>query len=132
MLNFDYITKKEIKKHNPNWSEIPDHPCRILTVGGSVSRKANAILNLINHEPDIDKIYLCAKDSYEAKYQLLINKKESSGSIKMILKLLLNSQMKWMIFVKILKNTIQIKNEKYWSYLMIWLLICLVIKKLIQ
>ena len=29
--------------------------------------------------------------------------------------------------IKILKNTIQTKNEEYWSYLMIWLLI-LVIK----
>ena len=29
---------------------------------------------LINHEPDVDKIYLYARDPYEAKYQLLINK----------------------------------------------------------
>ena len=42
-------------------------------------RKRNALLNLINHEPDIDKIYLYAKDLYEAKYQLLINKRESTG-----------------------------------------------------
>ena len=41
--------------------------------------KRNALLNLINHEPDIDKIYLYAKDLYEAKYQLLINKRESTG-----------------------------------------------------
>ena len=52
---------------------------RISLVGGSGSGKANALLNLINHEPDIDKIYLYAKDPYEAKYQLLINKKESTG-----------------------------------------------------
>ena len=44
--------------------------------------------------------------------------------------LLLNSEMIWLIFTKTLKNTIQIKDKKYWSYLMIWLLICLVIKKL--
>ena len=37
------------------------------------------MLNLINHEPDIDKIYLYAKDSYEAKYQLLIIKRESTA-----------------------------------------------------
>ena len=37
------------------------------------------MLNLINHEPDIDKIYLYAKDPYEAKYQLFINKSESTG-----------------------------------------------------
>ena len=29
-----------------------------------------------------------------------------------------------------MKNTVQIRNKRYWSYLMIWLLICLVIKKL--
>ena len=48
-----------------------------IIIGGSGSGKANALLNLINHEPDIDKIYLYAKDPYEAKYQLLINQEES-------------------------------------------------------
>ena len=37
------------------------------------------MLNLWNYEPDIDKIFWYAKDSYEAKYQLLINKRESTG-----------------------------------------------------
>ena len=37
------------------------------------------LLNLINNEPVIYKIYLYAKDPYEAKYQLLINKRESTG-----------------------------------------------------
>ena len=36
------------------------------------------MLNLTNHQPHTNKIYLYAKDPYEAKYQLLINKKESS------------------------------------------------------
>ena len=40
---------------------IPDHPYRILTIGGSGSGKTNALLNLINNQPDIDKIYLYAK-----------------------------------------------------------------------
>ena len=48
----------------------------------------------------------------------------------MIQKLLLNIQMMRMIFMKILKNTIQIKSEKHWSYSIILLLICLVIKKI--
>ena len=48
-------------------------------IGGSGSGKKNALLNLINNKPDIDKIYLYAKDSYEAKYQLLINKRHSAG-----------------------------------------------------
>ena len=37
------------------------------------------LLNLINNQSDIDKIYLYAKDPYEAKYQFLINKRESTG-----------------------------------------------------
>ena len=41
--------------------------------------KTNALLNVINHQQDIDKIYLYAKDSYEAKYQFLINKCEKVG-----------------------------------------------------
>ena len=44
-----------------------------------MSRKTNALLNLINHEPDIDKICLYSKDPYETKYQLLINKRKSTG-----------------------------------------------------
>ena len=42
-------------------------------------RKTNALLNLINDQPDIDKIYLYAKVPYEAKYQYLINKREKVG-----------------------------------------------------
>ena len=52
---------------------------RILIVGGSGSGKTNALLNLINNQPDIDKIYLYAKVLYEAKYQYLINKREKVG-----------------------------------------------------
>ena len=48
-------------------------------IGGSGSGKTNSLFNLINQQPDIDKIYLYAKDPYEAKYQLLINKRESTG-----------------------------------------------------
>ena len=47
-----------------------------IIIGGSGSRKTNALLNLINSQPDINKIYLYAKDPYEAKYQHLINKRE--------------------------------------------------------
>ena len=42
-------------------------------------RKKNALLNLINNQPDIDKLCLYAKDPYEAKYQYLINKREKVG-----------------------------------------------------
>ena len=37
------------------------------------------MLNLINHKPDIDKVYLYVKDPFEAKYQLLINKRERTN-----------------------------------------------------
>ena len=60
----------------------------------------------------------------------LINNKIQAKSILMILKLLLNTELIWMIFIKILKNKIQIRNIKYYLFLLIWLLICLVIKKL--
>ena len=79
MFNFDYITKEDVKQHNPNWPEIPDRPCRILIIGGSWSGKINALLNLINHEPHVDKIHLYAKDPCKANYQLLINKRVSTG-----------------------------------------------------
>ena len=52
---------------------------QILTIGGSGSGETNELLNLINNHPDIDKIYLYTKDPYEAKYQFLINKRESIG-----------------------------------------------------
>ena len=63
------IILMKIKQHNPKWPYIPDHLYKILIVGGSGSGKTNALLNLINNQPDIDKIYLYAKDPYEAKYQ---------------------------------------------------------------
>ena len=58
---------------------ILDHPYRILIIGGSGSGKTNALLNLRNNQPDIDKIYLYTKHLYEAKYQFLIIKRESTG-----------------------------------------------------
>ena len=34
-------------------------------------------MNMLSHQPDIDKIYLYVKDPYEGKYQYLINKQEA-------------------------------------------------------
>ena len=79
MINFHDYANENKTNHNQNWSYIPDHPFRILIIGSSVSGKTNALLNLINNQPDIDKIYLYAKDPYEAKYQFLINKRESAA-----------------------------------------------------
>ena len=42
MCNFDYITKEDIKGHNPNWPEIPHHPYAMLIIGVYVSAKTNA------------------------------------------------------------------------------------------
>ena len=79
MTNFDEYTNRNKKEHNLNWPYIPDHPYRILIIGGSGTGKTNALLNLINNQQDIDKIYLHAKDPYEDKYQYLINKRERVG-----------------------------------------------------
>ena len=33
MFNFHYVKKEDIiKKHNPNWPKIPDHPYRVLII----------------------------------------------------------------------------------------------------
>ena len=79
MINFDDYTNENIIEHNLKWPYIPDHPHRILIIGGSGSGKTNALLNLINNQPDIDKIHLYAKDPYEKKNQYLINKREKVG-----------------------------------------------------
>ena len=67
MINFDDLIKENIKEHNSNWPEIPDHPYRILVIGGAGSRKTNSLFNLISQQPDIDKIYLYAKDQLKSK-----------------------------------------------------------------
>ena len=58
---------------------IPDHPYRIIIIGGSGSGKTNALINLINEQNDIDKIYLYARDLSEPKYEYLIKKREDAG-----------------------------------------------------
>ena len=58
MINFYNYTNANKTENNLKWPYIPDHPNRILVVGGSGSGKINALLNLINDQPDIDKIYM--------------------------------------------------------------------------
>ena len=79
MINFDDYTNENKIEHNSKWPHILDHPYRILIVGDSGSGKTNGLLNLINNQPDTDKIYLYAKNPYEAKYHYLINKREKVG-----------------------------------------------------
>ena len=79
MINFDDYANENKTEHNLKWSYIPDHPYRILIVADSESGKRNALLNLINNQLDIDRIYLYAKDKYEKKNQYLFNKREKVG-----------------------------------------------------
>ena len=59
MFNLDDITNENNKEHSEKWLYIPDHPCRILIIGGSGSGKTNALLKLMKEQDDLDKIYLC-------------------------------------------------------------------------
>ena len=79
MINFDDYVNENKTEHNPNWPYIPDKPYKILIIGGSGSGKTNILLNLIENQQNIDKIYLYAKDPLKAKYQYLINKREGVG-----------------------------------------------------
>ena len=79
MINLDSFTNKNNKKHNEKWPYIPDYPYRFLLIGSSGSRKTNTLLNLINEQNDIDKIYLYARDLNEPKYKILIKKREDAG-----------------------------------------------------
>ena len=79
MINLDSIINENNKKYNEKWLYIPDHPCRILIIGGSGSGKTNTLLNLINEQRDNDKIYLHAKDLSEPKCEFLIKNRENAG-----------------------------------------------------
>ena len=79
MINFDDIVSENKTVHNKNWPSIPDHPYRILIIGGLGSGKTNALINLINEQNDIDKIYLYARDLNEPKYKILIKKRKDAG-----------------------------------------------------
>ena len=79
MFNLYDITNGNNEEHRKNWLFIPDHPHRMLIIGGSGSSKTNALLNLIKEQSDIDKIYLYAKDLSEPKYEFLIKKNEDAG-----------------------------------------------------
>ena len=77
MINFDDYATENKTGHNSKCRNS-DHPYRILIIGGSGSGKTNALISLISNQPDIDKVYLYAKDPYEAKYQFLINKRKNT------------------------------------------------------
>ena len=58
MTKFDDFTKENIKKHKPNWLQLPDHPCRMLIIAGSGSGKINSLFNLMIHLSEFGKFYL--------------------------------------------------------------------------
>ena len=79
MINLDNITNESNKKRNEKWPYIPGHPYRIIIIGGSGSGKAKALINLINEQNDIEKLYLYARDLSEPKYEYLVKKREDAG-----------------------------------------------------
>ena len=78
MINFDKVANENQTIHISQ-SYISDHPYRMLIIESSVSGKTNTLVNITNHEPDIDKVYLYAKDLDEKKYKFLIKEREDVG-----------------------------------------------------
>ena len=93
--------------------EIPDHLYRISIIGGSESGNSDALLYLIDHDSDVDKTFYILK--IHMKKILINNLLKKSTSLKYLddSKALLNNQTILIVFMKILKNTIQIKSEKF-------------------
>ena len=81
MISLDSITNENNKEHNKRWPNIPDHSFKSFIIGGSGSEKTNTLLNLVNEQNYIDKIYLYARDLKEPKYKIL-NKKRKDAGIK--------------------------------------------------
>ena len=79
MINLDSITNENNKEYNEKWPNISDHTYRIIIIGGSGSGKTNALINLINEQKGIDKVYLYASDLSELKYKYLIKKRKYAG-----------------------------------------------------
>ena len=114
MINLDSIINKNNKEHNEKWPYIPNHLNRNLIIGGSGSGKTNTLLNLVNEQNDINKVYLYAKDLSEPKYECLIKNSENVG-IKYLndSNAFIEAQIQWMRFMKILMIIIQTEKEKF-------------------
>ena len=71
MINFAGVVKENIKEHNPNWPQIPDHPYRILIIGILINKRENTGLKHLNNSEytnDMDNIY----KNIEKKCKMLI------------------------------------------------------------
>ena len=91
------------------------------------------MLNLINTEPDINKICLYAKDPSEEKYQFLIKNHEDVGTKHFIdSKTFIEYSNNMDDFYKNIEECNPNKKHKILIVLMVWLLICFIIKDLIQ
>ena len=75
MIDLNIITDE----NNEKWPNIPDHPYRTLIIEGSKSEKTNSMINLINEQNDIYKIYLYAKHLSEPWYEYLIKRRKNAG-----------------------------------------------------
>ena len=113
MFHLDDITNESNKEQNDKWPYIPDHPYRILIIGGSGSGKTNALINLIKEQDDIDKIYLYAKDLTEPKYEFLIKKRENSGKKRLNDSSAFIGCSNTMTFMRILMTTTQVEKENF-------------------
>ena len=103
MIYLDSITNENKIEHNEKWPYAPDHPYKIIIIGGSGSGKTNALINLIHEQNNIDKIYLNARDLSEPKYEYMhLNNPNILSSV----------QIQWMMFTIILMITIQSEKEK--------------------
>ena len=108
MINLDSIANENNKEHNEKWPFIPDHPYRILVIGGSGPGKTNLLLNLIKEQDDIDKIYLYAKYLSKPRYEFLIKSVMMlEKNFVMIQMHLFSVQILWMMFMRTLINTTQ-------------------------
>ena len=123
MFNLNDITNENKKEHNKKWLHILDHPYRILIIGGSGSRKIDALLNEIKEKDDIDKKNLYAKDLSETKYDFLIERREDA-----VIKHLNNSNAIiecWNTLDGVYENIDDYKpnkkKEKFLLFLMTWL-----------
>ena len=77
-MNIDNYVHENKAEHNEKWPYIPDERYTVIRIGSSGSRKTNALINLINEENDIGKIYLFAWDLSQPKYEYLIKKREDA------------------------------------------------------
>ena len=56
MINFDEVQRENKQEDNLQWPKISEQSYRILIVGNATLGKTNTLLNIINYQPQIDKV----------------------------------------------------------------------------